>query len=367
MIGRICPAFTTAFLLLASLAWVWPGVSGAIRLSRAKSDPVALSDIVLANALPPGQVATEIDAALAAGDGELADSFVALADRHGVPVDDARRVRVTEALEGSVLGTAWNFARGAVVGDTDGVSGIAGAFAGDVVGIGDVRDLARESWNMATGEPTDRLVMGLAAVGLGVTAATWLSAGEAAPARGGLTVLKRLRKAGRMSDGMVSSLGRVVSDAVDLDGLGRAARSLRNFEISAAGDAAAAAIRPAKLAPLAAVSRDAAKIARTSGTRALDESFAISRTPGDLGRVARLSEGLGRATRATLKLAGRAAILLTEGLAAIAGWLLTGLAWCLAVALGAARFGRWLARPPWRRRRGPRLRATEKAVAPSLA
>jgi hypothetical protein len=368
MINRICPGLTTFVLLAAALAWVVPGVSGAVRLARASSDPVALSDIVVQGSLPAGRVAAEIDAALAAGDAELADSFVALADRNAVPVEEARRKRVAEAMEGSALGTAWNFARGAVIGDTDGVSGLAGAFAGDMVGIGDVRDLARESWNLATGEPADKLVMGLAAVGLGVTAATWLSAGEAAPARGGLTVIKRLRKAGRMSDAMVASLGRVVSEAVDLDGLGRAARSLGSFEIAAASDAAAAAVRPARLAPLAAMSRDAVRIAGKSGARSLDEAFALARSPKELSRVARLSEGLGRATRATLKIAGRAAIILTEGLVTIAAWLLTAIAWCLAVAMAAARFGRWLARASRRRGRGrPTGWWPERAAVPGSA
>ncbi len=42
--------------------------------------------------------------------------------------------------------------RGAVVGDVGGITGLAGAFAGDMVGIGDVRDLTREGWRAARGE-----------------------------------------------------------------------------------------------------------------------------------------------------------------------------------------------------------------------
>ena len=49
------------------------------------------------------------------------------------------------------------------------------------------------------GEPADELVLGLAGVGLAVTAGTYASLGAGAPGRIGLTVVKAARKTGRMS------------------------------------------------------------------------------------------------------------------------------------------------------------------------
>ena len=46
------------------------------------------------------------------------------------------------------------------------------------------------------GEDTDRLVLGLAAAGLAVTAATFVSIGGATPVRAGLTLVKDARKVG---------------------------------------------------------------------------------------------------------------------------------------------------------------------------
>ena len=164
------------------------------------------------------------------------------------PQRDPRRRRAPRrrrrGRQGSVLDTGRDFLRGAVIGDVGGGTGLAGAFAGDLVGIGDVRDLGREGWRIANGEEPDRLVMGLAAAGLAVTAATWISVGEAAPIRGGLTIVKALRKAGRLSAGMTDSVGRLLRRSVDVAGLRRATGSLAHLDVAAARQAAADAIRP---------------------------------------------------------------------------------------------------------------------------
>jgi hypothetical protein len=348
---------------------VWSGpfirqpVEYALRVHRAASDPVALSEVSLDPVATPARIAQEIDAALASGDADLAASFLDLAERRAIPVDGARRSAVAAVLDGTVWDTALTFARGAMIGDVGGMSGMAGAFAGDMAGIGDLRDLAREGWRLAHGEEPDRLVMGLAAVGLAVTTASWLSAGEAAPARGGLSFIKTLRKAGRLSAELTESVARGLRDAVDMPGLGRALRAAGHLDLSAARVATAAALRPARLAPLAAMSRDAATLLKRGGSKAVEDAFGLARSPRELTRVARLSEGMGRATRATLKLLGRGAILLSEGVAVLAGWLLTGCLWLLALALTAARFGRWLGRIRLRRRRA--LHRPHAARAPS--
>src|SRR4051794_6951162 len=102
--------------------WMAPSLDSAVRLQLASDDPAGMSDVLIGRTLTSARAASEIDAALAAGDPDLADSFVALADRHGIAVDPERRVSVAAAEQGSVLGTAASFARGAVIGDEGGAS-----------------------------------------------------------------------------------------------------------------------------------------------------------------------------------------------------------------------------------------------------
>ncbi len=97
---------------------------------------------------------------------------------------------------------AKRFASGLVTGNADDVASMSGTVAGDLFVFGDIRDVVREGKHLAMGEDTDRLVLGLAAAGLAVTAATYVSVGGVAPVRAGLTLVKDARKVGRLGEGL---------------------------------------------------------------------------------------------------------------------------------------------------------------------
>lgn len=349
MIRLILVAISVTAMLAACARFLADPVQQAWATYQAASDPVALSDLQLRTAATPERIGREIDEALAADDPDLAESFVDLADRQHIEVSQDQRTRLRAEQGSATWRSTRDFARGAVIGDVDGVAGLSGAFAGDLVGIGDVRDLSREGWHFASREPVDYVVTGLAAVGLAVTASTWLSAGAVTPARGGLTLLKGLKKAGRLSAELGDSLAVVVRKAVSSDELERAAAAAKNLDLGAARTMAVSAVHPSELAPLAAMSRDAFDLFRRGGGRAMEDAVAIAKSPQEIGLAARLSAGMGRATRATLKILGRGALLLTTSLTVLAGWLFAGIGYCFTVASGAAKFGRSLARVGRRR------------------
>ena len=99
---------------------------------------------------------------------------------------------------------------------------MAGTALGDLFVFGDIRDAVREGSRLAKGEPADELVLGLAGVGLALTAGTYASLGAGAPARVGLSVLKAARKTGRMTAQMGEWLGRSLREVVDWSALRRA-------------------------------------------------------------------------------------------------------------------------------------------------
>jgi hypothetical protein len=86
-----------------------------------------------------------------------------------------------------------------ITGEPDDAAGLAGTALGDLFVFGDVRDAAREGVRLARGEAADDLVLGLACVGIAVTAGTYASLGLATPARVGLSLAKVARKTGGMS------------------------------------------------------------------------------------------------------------------------------------------------------------------------
>ena len=347
--GLISFCFRTISLVGAGLIALPLGYQ-AMRLHFVQDDPVAISDITLAQVLTPIRAAQEIDAALAGDDPGLAESFVTLADQRGLAVDPARRAAVVAANEPSMLKSAGDFARGAFVGDVNGLTGLAGAFAGDMVGIGDVRDLTREGWKAVNGEEPDKLLMGLAAAGLAVTAATWLSAGEASPVRAGMTLLKDARRAGRLSKGLTTAVMREIRLAVDLSGLDKAVAKLGNFEIGEARRLAGEAVKLDRLAPLGAIARDSGRILERTDIRGVQEALALAGSAEEVGKIAKLSERLGKATRATLKLLGRGALAIAATATSLFFWLVTALGYLYAVARGCSRFGQKQARVRLRRR-----------------
>jgi len=165
----------------------------------------------------PALLADNIEAALKEGDADLAASFVELARERNIAVSDDLSKRVSDAVTetNSSSHFAKRFATGLVTGNADDVASLSGTVAGDLFVFGDIRDVVREGKHLAMGEETDRLVLGLAAAGLAVTAATYVSVGGAAPLRAGLTMVKDARKVGRLGEGLTEWAGRSAREVVD--------------------------------------------------------------------------------------------------------------------------------------------------------
>jgi len=81
-------------------ALLWPRARDAGAILAAQDDPAALSDVQLNAALRNNQAVIEqnIEAALAADDADLANSFVDLAKEKNVPVNDELSRRVAAAI-----------------------------------------------------------------------------------------------------------------------------------------------------------------------------------------------------------------------------------------------------------------------------
>jgi len=309
----------------AACVLLWPRAEWATAVLAASDDPVRLSDIQLDSILrnDPGRLAREAEAALAAGDVDLADSFVDVAAARNVAFPDDLRTRIAEAVskESSVGRVAERFATGLVTGQAEDVAGLTGAMAGDLFVFGDVRDVVREGKHMVTGEDSDRVILALAATGLAVTAATYLSVGGAAPVRAGLTMVKDARKAGRIGEGLSRWAGRSAHDLVDTPVLQKA---LATSSLARPGQllpAIKAAFRADKAGALVRLAKDVGRIGKRSGTRGAFDAMKLADGPKDIARAARLAEARGSQTRAILKVLGRGALVLAAGAFDLALWL----------------------------------------------
>jgi hypothetical protein len=366
---RIAASLTGLLACAAAGALLWPHAERAGLILSAQDGPARLSEIQINSALrnDPSMMSRQIDAALAAGDADLANSFVELADAHGVVLAEAQRRQVAAAVADydSTPQVVKRFAAGLVTGNADDMASLSGTVAGDLLVFGDVRDVVKEGSRLASGEEPDRLILGLAAAGLVATAATYVSAGGAAPVRAGLTMVKDARRVGRLGEGLSRWAGRSARDVVDASLLRNAVASASVAHPGQTMRAVKAAFRTEKAGALVRFAKDVGRIGEKAGTRGAFDVLKIAESPKDVARAARLAESKGGQTRAILKMLGRGALLMATGAFNLALWLFWAL---LALAGFLASIKSTTERLTWtwlQRRKAKRLRALQASASTS--
>ena len=306
-------------------AALWPHARDAFAVLSAQDEPAQLADVQVSSALRNNQALIEqnIEAALAANDADLANSFIELAREKNIAVSDALSIRVSDAVaeEHSASHFAKRFATGLVTGTADDVASLSGTVAGDLFVFGDIRDVVREGKHLAMGEDTDRLVLGLATAGLAVTAATYVSVGGVAPVRAGLSMVKDARKVGRLGEGLTAWAGRSTREVVDAPMLREAVASGSVLRPGETMSAIKAAFRAEKAGSLVRLAKDVGRVGEKAGMRGALDTLRIAEGPKDVARAARLAESKGSQTRAIIKLLGRSALLLAAGAFNLSMWL----------------------------------------------
>ena len=366
---RILWPLAAALLLGAAVVWLAPRAFEAGRLLLAQDDPVRLADHAVAARLTAPVAAQEIDAALAAGDVDLANSFVALAAERGIepPPDLAERIKAANTAAAAAARNAKSFAYGLVTGEPDDAVGLAGTATGDLFVFGDLRDATREGVRLAEGKPADELVLGLACVGIAVTAVTYASLGIGTPARVGLTLVKAARKTERLGAHMAEWGTRSMRQVVDMAALRRGLAEASITQPALAVRAMRDAVKLDKAGALIDVAGDVGRIEAKAGTRAALDGLKVAQGPADMKRLARLAAAKGPKTRAIIKLAGRAAIVLTAAAVDLTSWLFSALlallGFCSAVKGTTERATLRYLR--WKKARRERLRWEALAAAPA--
>jgi hypothetical protein len=321
--ARIALPLALAVALGIAALTLAPRGFDAQSLLAAQDDPAALADHAIARSFDAAVAAREINAALMANDPDLAGSFLELARDRNVVVDPvlAQKVELANAASATAARSLESFTRGLIIGEPDDLSALAGTAVGDLFVFGDIRDAVRESTKLATGQEADQLILGLACVGLAVTAGTYATVGAGAPARVGLTVVKAARKTGRIGAGMAAWINRSLREVVDWTALRRAVGGASITQPAVALRAAREAVKVEKAQDLVRVVGDVGRVQAKAGTQAALDGLKLAEGPRDMSRIARLAAAKGGKTRAILKLAGRGAILLTVGTFNLAMWM----------------------------------------------
>ncbi|MES2752979.1 MAG: hypothetical protein V4661_16545 [Pseudomonadota bacterium] len=330
--GRTGWALAGVAVSAVAFALVLPHARDAASILMVQDDPAQLSDLQIGSALRNNGGTLEQNAtqALEAKDADLAKSFTELAEAQGMSVspETASRVNAAVAEENSTASVARRFAIGLVTGEADDVASLSGTVAGDLFVFGDIRDIVREGKRLVMGEDADRLILGLASLGLAVTAVTYVSVGGTVPVRAGLSMVKDARKVGRLGAGLTEWAGRSARGVVDAPMLQQAVATASIARPGQTISAVKAAFKAEKAGALVRLAKDVGRIGDKAGTKGALDVLRIADGPADVARAARLAESKGSQTRAIVKILGRGALLLTAGAFNLAWWVFAA---CLAL------------------------------------
>jgi hypothetical protein len=283
--------FCALVLGCAAIPVGWSALDRAQQFTA--DDPVMNVDRALDDVLNRNVAEREIGAALAAGDLDLAQSFLDLSAERGLTIDPvlADQVKKAQTEAATATHTAGRFVNGFWTGEPSDLASLAGTAVGDLFIFGDLRDAAREGTHYLMGKPADPWILGLAGVGIAVTAGTYVTAGLGAPERIGLTLAKVARRTGRLNPVLAVRMAR---DAVKVE----------------------------KAGGLVDLAGDVGRIETKAGTQTALDSLKIAEEPRDVSRLARISAAKGGKTRAIIKLLGRGALMLAVSAFDVATWVL---------------------------------------------
>ena len=172
--------------------------------------------------------------------------------------------------------------------------------------------------------------MALAAVGITLTVATVFSLGATLPEKAGVSMVKVVNRAGRLSRPLRRQVIRLAREAVDTEALRSVGQSLGAFDLAAMRVAARRIVRPAPAAKLKQLGADVATLGENAGYRGTLEVLAKAEDATAISRMARLSKTFGKATRGALFMLGDAALTLASVAVAVFSWSAGAVFWILA-------------------------------------
>ena len=307
-----------------------PGLWDSIKLLRFASEG-AIADYRLSH-LPPEQYIAEIETALAARDGDMARSLIALAQAQDVAVPEALLVELNALPPvdmGNVVSQGWNCI---VNGDFDSEAGFACVVATDLTSVGDVRDLVAQGGNYLTGQPVNYFTLGIASVGLTLTGATIMTGGGMLPLRAGASFLKAANKVGKMPPRLVAEMSTMLARSINRGALDEALTMAREFRIGEIGRPLGRLFNPKSIEKVTDLATDFGKIGTVGGVRAMKLSVESAASTRDVKVLAKTAEKYQGKFPAVMKMLGRGVVRLADLLWTIGGWFVAAALWLLSMA-----------------------------------
>ncbi len=255
------------------------------------------------------QLDQEIQRTIANAEFDDARMYLAIAQTNHYPLDYLRyqqHIQQKDTQLRKAVSHASSFTKGFMSGESGNMVGVAGAVTADFTVVGDARDLSREYEKHQKGEDINELIVLLSGAGIGLTVLTIGSAGTAAPAKAGASLIKVAVKTKRLTRGFqkhLVKLGRNIFDWSVFTRLIKQDKMANNVR-----RVAKQAYHPEAIAPLKIIAKRVNGIRKSTSTIDTVHLLKYIDSPKDLARLEKASLKYGTKTKGFLKLLGKGAL-----------------------------------------------------------
>jgi hypothetical protein len=195
-----------------------------------------------------------------------------------------------------------NFVNGFVSGKGSSGAGVAGAIAADFTVVGDVRDLHTEYNHYKEEEPVDELVATLSGVGIGLTALAIGTAGSAAPAKAGVSLVKMAKKTRQLTPSFQKQLLGMAGNVFNWKGFIKATQNGKGM--TNVVHAAKKAYNPQAIKPLGKMADQVSQIRKSTSVADTLHMMKYVKSTKDLGHLSKVTTKHGKNTKGYLTLLG---------------------------------------------------------------
>ncbi len=228
-----------------------------------------------------------------------------------------------------------DFGWGFLSGEADSFAGISGTIASDMTVYGDLRDLSLEGTKFANNQPYDKIILGMSAIGIGLTASQLLSGGATTPLKVSASIVKVAKKMKYLSASFVAIITSKLSKAINF-------KMLKKVDFSSAESIKKASKYIAKSLDNTFI-RKAFKNMNTIKTNtSVADTLTLLKyvdDPKDLQRLANISKKYKSNTKAVVKVLGKRVIKgVVKGSAKIIKWTKLLVSQLISLAISALSF-----------------------------
>jgi len=210
-----------------------------------------------------------------------------------------------------------DFSWGFLTGKADNFAGISGSIASDMTVYGDLRDLSIEGKKFASNEPYDKIILGMSAIGIGLTASQFLSAGSTTPLKVSASVVKVAKKMKYLSRSFIDIVSSKLSKAIDF-------KRLKKVDFTSVESIRKASKYIAKSLDNSFIRKAFKNIGTIKANTSVADTIGLLKyvdDPKDLQRVANISKKYKTNTKAVFKVLGKRIIKgIVKGTAKIIKW-----------------------------------------------